>query len=416
MKLHVRLFNKYLIIALTFLMVNTVHASYQEALDKVLALQTLTEAPIATLKSGQAVYIQAGELKPIFYDALLYQGKPTKVYAWLGLPKGASASNKVPAMVLVHGGGGTAWKEWVEKWNARGFAAISIATEGQTDDLLTQKEKTGRWRWQAHDWPGPRRPGIYNDTNKKSLEDQWMYHAVADTVLAHSLLRSLPQIDTNNIGLMGVSWGGVITSTVIGIDQRFAFAIPVYGCGDLSKADNKYGKALGNNELYKNVWDPKLRLHRAELPTLWLSWPGEQHFPLDKQAVSYHKVTGKHMVSLIPKMGHSQKAAMKPEDSYAFAESIVTQNKPWASQTAVTVIGQDVSVTFTSSKNLDSAMLVSSTDNGVSGSKKWQQSPAKIIKKDGQWLIKSRLTKGTTAWFINAKSGNLTISSHYMEQ
>ena len=36
-------------------------------------------------------------------------------------------------MVLVHGGGGTAFKEWVEKWNARGYAAISIAVEGQTD-------------------------------------------------------------------------------------------------------------------------------------------------------------------------------------------------------------------------------------------------------------------------------------------
>ena len=34
----------------------------------------------------------------------------------------------------MHGGGGTAFKEWVERWNNHGFAAISIAVEGQTDE------------------------------------------------------------------------------------------------------------------------------------------------------------------------------------------------------------------------------------------------------------------------------------------
>ena len=72
-----------------------------------------------------------------------------------------------------------------------------------------------------------------------------MYHAVADTVLANSLLRSLPGVDADKVGIMGISWGGVITSTVIGIDDRFAFAIPTYGCGDLSEAPNQYGKSLG---------------------------------------------------------------------------------------------------------------------------------------------------------------------------
>ena len=56
-----------------------------------------------------------------------------------------------------------------------------------------------------------------------------MYRAVADAVPANSLLRSLRQVDVENVGLMGISWGGVITTTVIGIDSRFAFAIATYG-------------------------------------------------------------------------------------------------------------------------------------------------------------------------------------------
>ena len=31
---------------------------------------------------------------------------------------------KVPGMVLVHGGGGTAFASWVKRWNDRGYAAM----------------------------------------------------------------------------------------------------------------------------------------------------------------------------------------------------------------------------------------------------------------------------------------------------
>ena len=43
------------------------------------------------------------------------------------------ADSPVPGVVLVHGGGGTAFSEWVTEWTNRGYAAISIAVEGQTD-------------------------------------------------------------------------------------------------------------------------------------------------------------------------------------------------------------------------------------------------------------------------------------------
>jgi cephalosporin-C deacetylase-like acetyl esterase len=61
----------------------------------------------------------------------------------LGSAYRPSAKGKVPGMVLVHGGGGTAFKEWVQKWNAQGFAAISIAVEGQTDVEREEGRKAG---------------------------------------------------------------------------------------------------------------------------------------------------------------------------------------------------------------------------------------------------------------------------------
>ncbi len=102
--------------------------------EQVLALGKLTTPPSTHDAEGMA---REGGMKPIFFEALPWKGKPTRVFAWLGMP--ATQKGKVPAMVLVHGGGGTAHKEWVKKWNDHGFAAISIAVEGQTDDA--------RFRW-----------------------------------------------------------------------------------------------------------------------------------------------------------------------------------------------------------------------------------------------------------------------------
>ena len=392
-----------------------VQADYRAEELRIRALAELTNAPAVRNEKEQIVSIGAGELKTIYFDALMYEGKPTRVYAWIGIPEDASSSHKVPGIVLVHGGGGTAFKEWVEKWNARGYAAISIAVEGQIDERVPRKPGDNRRnRWQKHPWPGPARTGIYGDSDKP-IEEQWMYHAVADAILANSLLRSLPQVDSTKVGLMGISWGGIITSTVIGIDGRFAFAIPTYGCGNLSQAANQYGRALGNNDLYKKVWDPILRLKKVAIPTLWLSWPGDQHFPLDKQASCYRTVSGPYMVCLIPGMRHGHQAGWKPPDSYAFADSVVKEGKPWARQISSRTEGGQFTVIFESSKPLDEAFLISTADTGITGKRTWIESPAKLERRADQWVVTATQPEGTTACFINVKSGGLTLTSDYTE-
>ncbi|WP_372798521.1 acetylxylan esterase, partial [Pontiella sp.] len=160
-------------------------SAFASELDEVAALGELTEAP----KMVEAEGFQSSEnLKAVYFDALDWKGQPTKVFAWLGLPE--NREGQVPGIVLVHGGGGTAFKEWVEKWNAEGFAAISIAVEGQTDRRKPAGADPDNPKgWVRHAWAGPRRSGIYGDS-AEPLKDQWMYHAVADTILANSLLRS----------------------------------------------------------------------------------------------------------------------------------------------------------------------------------------------------------------------------------
>jgi len=371
--------------------------------EKVLALGKLTAPP--GMMAAEA-HGREGGLQAIYFDALDYEGNPTRVFAWLGIPQ--ERKGKVPGIVLLHGGGGTAFRQWVEKWNERGFAAIAIALEGQID------QRTDKRKWKKHAWPGPSRPGHYRDF-AKPLGDQWMYHAVADTILANSLLRSLVEVNAEQIGVMGVSWGGVITSTVMGIDARFAFAIPTYGCGRMADVDNHWGAALGENTLYREVWDPVHYLPRAKMPALWFSWPQDHHFPLDAQAASYRAMSGDYMVSLLPGMKHSTPASWNPPDSYAFAESVIRDAKPWCSQISTRANGASLEIVFSSSKELDSAVLMSTTDTGFTGDREWIESDAQLQRIDGQWVVTAKLPKETTACFVNVKAGDLTVSSEYVE-
>jgi len=382
----------------------------------VLGLGDLTNAPALRDETGALTSVSTGELKAVYFDALDYAGAPTRVYAWVGIPD--HAPMPMPGMVLVHGGGGTAYENWVELWNARGYAAISIAVEGQTDVEATQEQKDAGLavgNWLKHAWAGPARVGIYGDS-AVTLTNQWMYHAVADTVLAHSLLRSLPEVDADEVGLMGISWGGVVTSTAMGIDQRFAFAIPTYGCGNLHDADNWYGTALSNNEQYKQVWDPVVRMDRATMPALWFSWPGDEHFPLDCQAVTYTAALGVRMVSLVPGMQHGHGPGWNRPESYAFADSVVSNGTPWCVQESVSASNGVASVTFVSAKVPDQALLVWTADTGVTGDRTWTNTPAALVDGGGgSWTATATLPGETTAWFINALSGSLVASSDFQE-
>src|SRR5439155_20765618 len=50
---------------------------------------------------------KTGKLRRLLYESEPYQGKPTRVFAYYAEPE--KIDGKLPAMVLIHGGGGTAF-------------------------------------------------------------------------------------------------------------------------------------------------------------------------------------------------------------------------------------------------------------------------------------------------------------------
>ena len=217
----------------------------------------------------------ANGMRSFFYEGADYKGKPTWVFAYYSAPKGKPPKGGWPAVVCAHGGGGSAFPAWVRKWNSEKFAAISMDLEGHLPGGGHFGVEGGHPVGKGHQNAGPKRESWFGDIALPDNE-QWFYHACADVMLANSLLRSFPEINKKKIGLTGISWGGTIVATVAGVDPRFAFVIPVYGCGYIRRhemSDAQYKEYLAK-------WDPSAHLPYAKMPIFWVIGLNEPVFPL----------------------------------------------------------------------------------------------------------------------------------------
>lgn len=96
---------------------------------------------------------QQPNVNALFFDGLDYQGHPTRVFAWHGLPAGADAAHPVPGIILIHGGGATALANWVRLWNARGFAALAMDNCGGVPAWSESPYSQPIWPRHAHSGP-----------------------------------------------------------------------------------------------------------------------------------------------------------------------------------------------------------------------------------------------------------------------
>ncbi|MGJ8633006.1 MAG: alpha-L-fucosidase [Luteolibacter sp.] len=285
-----------------------------------------------------------GDIQAIFYDALDFEGKPTRVFAYLGIPE---SDEPVPGMVLVHGGGGRAFPEWVKLWNDRGYAAISMSLEGH----MTGEDGDLKAR---HEFSGPERVGMFDDI-EKPLDEQWMYHAVSDVMLANSLLRSLPEVDADRTGMTGISWGGVLSSLISGVDDRFKCVMPVYGAGFLYESKGRFKDMGAKTEKMlekKKFWDPARQFSGASMPTLWTNGDVDGHFSVNITSRSFEETAAHSFITIHPGMPHGHGSGWHPErvpEVYAFADQILKSKGEGLGKIRKQPQGREIEVAYESS-------------------------------------------------------------------
>jgi|SaaInl6LU_22_DNA_1037377.scaffolds.fasta_scaffold07869_3 dienelactone hydrolase len=340
-------------------------------------------------------------IKGLFFDGLPYKGKKTKVFCWYGEPKNIDKTKKTPAVVLVHGGGGTAFPQWVKEWNDRGYIAISIALEGQVPGERI-KDIEGKLQHPTFQYSGPQRQGFFLDVINEKLEDQWFFHAVADVIMAKKILQSFPQVDENNIGITGISWGGILTNVITGLDNSFAFAVPVYGCGFLQETPH-YSKMLARltkeqQDFYLKNWEPSLYVTLQKQPTLFVNGTNDFHFTMNSFTKTFEASNTEKYLYVKHNMKHGHGPGWEPETIYNFANYITKNgNKPQSVVFKNTHANN--TLTFSSTDNIKSAKLYYTTNFADWGDKSysWIETDANINKNS----ISVNLPKKAVAYFLN---------------
>jgi dienelactone hydrolase len=300
-------------------------------------------------------------VRSLLLQSVNYEGKPTQVFAYYSNPDliqgKAPSKKKFPGIVLIHGGGGTAFKQWVEKWAADGYAAIAMDLSGNGAD----GKKIAK--------PGADQA----DTNKfekidnSDLKDVWTYHAVSSILLAHSWLLNLPEVDANRTAVTGISWGGYLTCIVGSLDNRFKAAVPVYGCAYYDGSDFfKHSLARlspAGREKWMQHFDPSSYLPYAQPQFLFVNGNKDRFYNVVPYDKTYKLLEEKQRsVCIIPDMKHSHDWGWEPHEIRYFIESVLNKTSPLPKVGPVVRKGNQLTTTYSSPVSLWTAELYYSND------------------------------------------------------
>jgi dienelactone hydrolase len=334
-------------------------------------LEGLQRVP-RTFSAGKYTEYQVPGVQMLLYESIPFRGKPTKVFAYYSSPSGPVPPGGWPAVVLVHGGGGTAYADYVKKWNSWGYAAISMDCYGKLPLLKMKQEK----RPNLDD-------GWTEDKSSSRRDETWHYHSVAQIVLAHSLIRSFPEVNPEKIGVVGASWGGVHASIAAAVDSRFKFAVMVYS-------------SIFDWITPQQWWDPGKFIPSIRVPTLWVKGTTDANFPSKCWQRAVNICGGKPFSSLVVGLGHGDNGLLYPINR-RFADSIIKDGAHLPKVGKIERRGKLVSVFVASVRPIFKAELCYTCDAAPDTKQVWKALPALIKGNE----VSAELPDGATFFFIN---------------
>jgi len=361
-------------------------------------VQALYAAPKVVWHAGP---VEEG-IKALEYEGEPFNGKPTRVFAYYARPKG---DGPFPAMVLVHGGGGKAFKEWAKLWADRGYAALAMDLAGCGPDGARL----------PNGGPDQSHPAKFRPFTDEEVGRMWTYHAVSAVIRGHSLLTELPEVDANRIGITGISWGGYLTCIVAGLDHRLKVAVPVYGCGFLNDNSAWLDEFAKMEPAQRQRWltnfDPSQYLGQVRCPILFVNGTNDFAYPLDSYQKSYQLVPGPTDLCVTVRMPHGHPPGWAPPEIGLFVDQVLRQGVPLARVGMPAVSGDQASTRIESKEPLREGELAYTTDEGDWSKREWRTVKGTL---EGKKLTATLPAKRPLVFFFLVRDGRgaTTTSRH----
>ena len=257
------------------------------------------------------------DMKAIFYSA----GARNEVFAFIGVPQTAAPAGGFPSVVLIHGGDGCAYYEWVREWTKRGYLAIAPDFSAGTDD--------GADRHAFNPNGGPRGYGSIDDFDSAC---PWLYFSVLSAMCAADVLYAHPQADRSAIFAQGISWGGFISLAFAAFEKRIKALSVIYSSAFIS--DSLWGRKRGLGALsagalaaYNRTIDPQTYLKDIAVPVLFSAGTDDGAFTVNNRRRTAAKIPGRKAFSYRLNFQHGHAVGWSQPESAAFFRSVQTGQK-----------------------------------------------------------------------------------------
>lgn len=259
-------------------------------------LKKLWDIPTAEVKAEKAKSYTSGKVRveEIYYSSRPYKGRPVKIFGYFCYP--AKRTGKIPALLLSHGGGGTASLPRAEEWARRGYAVLAIDLPGKGENRRRSRST------------GPDMTVKNLLRTQPELSYNYLVHAVAAARNGITYLTQRKEIDPQRIGMIGLSWGGVLTLLTNGQDKRLKAAVNVFGAGHIPEGctwEDWFSSMSATDEaLWDNNLDPKNFLATQHAPILFITGTNDHCYYLTTFQKSYLEAAGPKAFYLIPNLRH----------------------------------------------------------------------------------------------------------------
>ena len=198
-----------------------------------------------------------------------------QVPAWLFVPKGLDRTKKHPAIVWIHGDG---VNQNYDGWHVQRNYAVYYSFHQyllQKGYVVIAPDYRGSIGY-GRAW----REGVYMDVGGKDAKDAWM---------VTNYLKTLPYVDTERVGVWGLSYGGFFTLIAVTDQPRmFRAAVDVAGVADYAMyyedpyhgtwTASRIGTPEQNPAVYANA-SPLSHVDRLERPLLVLHGTSDVNVP-----------------------------------------------------------------------------------------------------------------------------------------
>ena len=247
-------------------------------LDVLAVKPAYRSAPFADSQVDGLQAILVKGYGPAAGDKTISSHKPnplsTKVeaefFAYMGFPDGPVPEGGFPGVVLIHGGGGTAYPKYAKQWIAQGYAVIMADWYNRRPVPPADGGKTKTVPLDG----GLRQDHVAN---------------VANMILAHTVLRSQPNVNKNKTIFVGLSWGSWYGAMLASIDTRFKAGIEIY-CGDI-----KDNNSFINGRFHQDI----------KIPLYWVVGTNDKHTTVPTITKAFRTCPKVYNRSIVIELPHS---------------------------------------------------------------------------------------------------------------